>query len=505
MINQTAPDTTDEIAEALDEGQLAYIKKKSVSGAISYFIRTLLLSGVGIISTFALSFYLSPSDFGVFGIVAQVIGLLNFFSDIGLAASLIQKRQEPSVRELRSAFTIQQILSWLIVLICGAVIVSGVLAAKTGPVGNWILLALAISFPLTSLKNISSILLERELAFSKLVIPQMVEQLLFNAVLVYAAWKGLGAMAFTYAILIRTVSGVAVMWYIKRWPIGFALNKGDIKGLLQFGVKFQLNDFIARIKDNLSYLLLGFFLPLQEFGYIQWAKQWSMYPYNLTVQNVISITFPTFSRLQNNPLALKKAIEKTMFFVTLLIFPLLIGMSVFITPLTEIIPRYTKWQPAILTFILFTLSIGWAAISTPLTNTLNALGEINKTLKLMILWTSLTWILTPLFVWRFGFNGVAVAAILISFTSFLPLRYVRKLVDIQVWPQIWPQLLAASGMAIVGYLGQALWSSGFAWFALGTIICGVTYLLLILLFAKEKLLSEVRSIQSRRNLLFKAT
>jgi hypothetical protein len=75
--------------------------------------------------------------------------------------------------------------------------------------------------------------------------------------------------------------------------------------MLGFGAKFQLNDFLARIKDQLYFLVLGQVLPLNQFGFIQWAKNWSMYPYNLTVQNVMAITFPTFSRLQKRKDLLK--------------------------------------------------------------------------------------------------------------------------------------------------------------------------------------------------------
>ena len=156
-----------------------------------------------------------------------------------------------------------------------------------------------------------------------------------------------------YAILARSVIGLIVMWFIQPWKVGLAWNKDSLKMLLGFGVKFQLNDFLARIKDNLFYLVLGLFLPLNEFGYINWARQWSMYPFNLTVQNVMAVTFPTFSRLQGHQAALKQAIEKSLFFITAAIFPLLVGMCLFIWPLTVIVPSFTKWQPAVFIFVLF--------------------------------------------------------------------------------------------------------------------------------------------------------
>ncbi len=479
----------------LNEADLQDIKKKSVSGAISYFIRTLLLQAVGLVSVFVLSSYFSPEDFGIYGFVIQIIGILIFFSDIGLAASLIQKKQEPSQTDYRSAFTIQQILSWIIMLIILIILSTGFVQNKTGETGKWILLALGISFPLATFKTIPSVILERNLDFSKLILPQIFEQIVFHGILIYMAFSGYGSVSYAYAILARSVVGVLSMSLLQPWSIGFALDKDSLKALLGFGVKFQVNDFLARIKDQLFYLVLAIFLPLREFGYIQWAKNWSMYPYNLTVQNMMAITFPAFSRLQENKQALIKAVEKSLFFISLAIFPILVGMSVFIFPFIKLVPKWGKWEPAAISLILFSLSIGWGAISTPLTNTLNAIGKINWTLKLMIMWTVLTWVLTPIGIYFYGFNGVALSALLISFSSWLSVYYVKKIININFIDQVWRQLLASVLMAFVGLIGIKYWSQGYSQFSLGIILTGLTYVATLIVVGKNKLLLEIRSLK----------
>jgi len=84
---------TDDLNVALDSEEIEQIKKRSVKGVLSFFLRTLLIQGIGLVSAFVLSAFLSPEDFGIYGIVTQIIALLVFFSDIGMAASLIQKRR----------------------------------------------------------------------------------------------------------------------------------------------------------------------------------------------------------------------------------------------------------------------------------------------------------------------------------------------------------------------------------------------------------------------------
>ncbi len=497
MSHFTSQDTAQDLEEVLDQDELKEIKQKSVRGAASYVIRTAVLQGIGLVASLLLSAFFSPEDFGIYGFVVQIIGLLVFFSDIGLAAALVQKKTKPTLKEYRTAFTVQQLLSWLIVAVVGIIISTGIVQQKTGQVGVWVLLSLAFSFPLATLKTIPSIKLERKLEFSRLVVPQIFEQITFYAILVYLAWKGMGALSYAYAIIARSVIGVVVMSIIQPWKIGLTLNKQALKLLVGYGAKFQLADFLARVKDQLFFLTLGMFLPLREFGYIQWAKTWSQYPYNLTVQNILAITFPTFSRLQNNKDALRKAIEKSIFFITLVIFPILVGMSVFIKPLTQVVSSYAKWQPAIYSFVLFTLSIGWAALSSPLVNTLNAIGKINQTLKLMILWTVLTWALTPLAILTFGFNGVSLAAFAISFTSFLPILYVKKHVAIRVITNIWPQFIAASVMGIVGVLGLSIWSQSLILMLTGMFLVSLLYILVLLMLGYKKILAEVSSLRTK--------
>src|SRR5258708_31463330 len=74
------------------------IKKRSLKGVISYFGKTILLTGISAISLLILGAKIDPSDYGIYRIVVTIIGFFTIISDIGLAASLIQKK-EPQIRE----------------------------------------------------------------------------------------------------------------------------------------------------------------------------------------------------------------------------------------------------------------------------------------------------------------------------------------------------------------------------------------------------------------------
>ncbi len=480
--------------ETMGELSEAEIKRKSVRGAASYLMRTVVLNGISFAAMLYLAAKLSAAEFGVYGIVTQFVGLLVFFSDIGLASALIQKKETPSRRELVTSFTVQQILAWSILGFSVLVAQFNWIGFKTGPVGNWILLALASSFPLAGLKTIPSVLLERKLEYGRLVIPQLVETLFYNAVLVYLVWSGQGAMAFAYAIVVRAVVGVLTMYLLSPWRPGIGIYR-EALGLFKFGAAFQLNDLLARVKDQFYFLALGFYFPLTTFGYISWAKSWSLYPYQMTVQNIIAITFPTYSRLQDNPALLRKMIEKTLYFIALVTFPLLVGMVLFSWPLMRLHEPYSKWQPAIVSLALFSFNVAWSAVSTPLTNALAAMGKMKKVLLLMVFWTILTYVLTIPLVLYFGFQGVALASALVALTTFIPIKMMQKHVPFSFFDQVWRQIMASGIMILVGWMGLAQWSTSFFWFFTGMLICGSAYLLSVVALGPRKFISELASVR----------
>ncbi len=482
-----------------ETAQINEFKRKSVSGAISYTMRSVFLNLFGVATGLILGYYLMPEDFGVYGLVAQMIGILQFFSSIGLGPTLIQKKSEPTVQEYRTVFTVQQLLSWGIVLAAILITTFNFLPTNIGQAGKYVFLALALSFPLDSLRIISAIMLERKLDFSRVIIPNVIEQIVYNTTLIISVIVfHQGVISYAYAILLRGVIGTTSMFFIQRWPIGLAWDRKIIETFLSSGLKFQGSDLLAKVKDQLFYIYLARSLPINQFGFISWAKGWSQMPYNLTVQNVVEITFPAYSRLQHDKALLKKAIEKTIYFIALSIFPVLACMSLYIYPFTNIIEKYHKWQPALLTFVLFTLSIGWAAISTPLTNTLSAIGQVSKTFRLMVMWTTLTWGLTPICMRFWGFNGVAIASFIISFSSLVPIYFLRQYVKIDIWSQIKHPLIATFTMSLITLMLIPKLTS-IPLLLLSASFSVVLYGAIIFMISREKLLYEVKSLLKAKN------
>lgn len=428
--------------------QFEAIAKKSVKGIFALTSRTFLLQIFSIFASIVLSVKLTPGEFGIFFVVSAIVVFLQYFQDIGLAASLIQQKKEPSVADLRSTFFIQQLL------VLGITIPVFIFAPQIASSFNLnfdgliLLYALLVSFVASSLKTIPTILLERKLNFSKLVIPDISENLIYNTCLIVFAVMGFGVKSFTIAVLARSILGLIVIYWIQPWPIGIALHKKSLKRLLSFGIPFQANSFLALFKDNLFDLYLAKVLSASQLGYVGFAQKWAYMPLRLFMDNIIKVTFPSFSRLQHDKAALSKAIEKTLFLIATLMIPAVIVIVLFSPYLVAYIPQYKKWEPAILSLTFFSLSTIMSSLSTPLTNILNAIGKVKVTLYFMVMWTILTWTITPFFIFIYGYNGVALASFIISMSSVLVFFIARSFIKFSVIKPLYPAFLAGFAMVI---------------------------------------------------------
>ena len=479
----------------MEEIDIAVVTKRSIKGVFALTSRTFVIQMVGFASNLLLTIFLSPAVFGVYFVVSAAIAFLSYFSDIGLAAALIQKKEQITEEELRTTFTIQQIL--VVTVVIFALLISPLVAKFYNLKGEEILLyqALAVSFFLSSLKTIPSIILERDLHFEKLVIPQIVETLFFSVTAVTLAVLGFGVTSFTIAVLARGVSGLIAIYVIQPWRIGLGFSKSSAKRLLSFGIPFQANSFLGLIKDDLFVAYLGKALPIVQVGFIGFAQKWAYMPLRLIMDNVIRITFPSFSRLQHEKDILQKAVEKALFASCFVIFPSLTGLVIMSPYFIHFIPKYQKWEPALLSLVFFAINAAFSSISTPLTNALNAIGKIKISLYLMIFWTIATWVLTPILIVIYGFNGVSFASAIISVSAIAVVLIAKRYVNFSILLTTAVPLVGSIAMGIVVYLLSGIFVKGLISLL---VMCGFGALLYFgvsFIIAREQIISDIKLVK----------
>src|SRR3989338_4358206 len=281
------------------------IIKRSVRGVMSLMSRTFFANIISFIAFLVITSVLQAREIGIYTAVIAIQRVISFFTDFGLGAALIQKKDDLKQEDITTSFTVQATISLLIFVII--LLLSQPLAGffKLNQEAQILLLVLVFTIFLSSFKTIPSILLERSLNFSKLVIPQIAESFVFNGILVALVLGGYGISSFSWAFLISGLIGIPIYYIISPWKIRIGISLKSL-GYLKYGLQFQAKNILATIKDDLLTVILIRFLSFTEIGYIGFAQRLAFYVYRYVVDSVTKVTFSAYSRAQNNLLFLEK-------------------------------------------------------------------------------------------------------------------------------------------------------------------------------------------------------
>lgn len=455
--------------------------KRRILGSIGALLgRTALVQAVGLVAFGVLTVYLEPQEIGVFIVVSALMRFFWLFSDLGLGASLIQKKEVLKEEELKTVFTLQVVIVGFLSLLgfTSRELVASI--AGFGEQGVFLYTSLLVAFFLSSFKTVPSVLLEREVRFHKLVVPQIGEQLFFHLTVAILAVAGFGVDSYSFAVLVSALAGLPIYYLVSPWRPGVYFSRQVASDLLSFGVFFQGKTVLAAVKDDLLmfFIRAAGFLTFVEFGFIGWAQRWAFAPFRFAVESVTKVAFPAFSRVQKEKEVLRSGLEKSLFFVSFFILPILVGLVFGIFKTVDFFPQYEKWRPALVSLCFFAGNAAISSWSGILVNVLDATGRVKTTLGLMSLWTLLVWFLTISFINYFGFNGFAAASFLVTLSIVLTIYLVKQSVEFSFLKSVFRPVVGVAGMALT-LLFLKEWADSFGKLFVLELLSGAVYLAIV--------------------------
>lgn len=381
---------------------------RTMQGASLMVLRTLVLYPIGFLGEVCLARFLTPQDFGVYAIAGFITVTLAGVMEVGLAASLIQRLEEPRDEEYQILFSFQVIIVSLMVLIV-------FLAAPwMFPLLNfdvkirWTILALLICPWISSFGTISSVKLERSLRYSVFAKIDIYRGLTYVTVAVALAYWGARWWSFVAAIVASTFIKTWITFREEPWPVGFRIRLRGMGHTLRFGVVFQLSTLTSLLRDHIAVLLGGPLFGTQSVGYLNWSKNMTLYTSQIFTQVVSRVAFPSVARVQRDARAVGELTQSLFKYINLFTFP---AIFVFASLIPEFVSTVftDKWRPAIPAFYWMSLRMAGSNVTTLYISVLNALGRVRTSLRVLVWWTLLDWCCSVLLCRWFGFSGIAMA------------------------------------------------------------------------------------------------
>ncbi len=421
------------------------LKKKSLAGIGTLLRRQILVYGLFFLGNVILARILAPQRFGIYAIVSFIMQFFSTFSDVGIGAALIQKKDKLNDVELNTLFWLQQGIVFVVVILASVSAPAFLhLYASIPPSGVWFIRVMAVSFLFASLKTVPIILMERSLDFNRIARVDISESVVFQATAIALALAGFGVWSFIVAALARSMVGLLLTYYMSAWRPAFRYNYDSARELISFGLPYQGNTIISFVKDSVTPLFVGAYAGASAVGYVNWAQQLAFAPLLLS-QAFGKVAFPAYARLQYDKQLLQDAIERSIRMMTLILFPITALLFALGPEITHVF--FTdKWKPALLAFYFYCTSPFIMGVMLPLYSAILSVGRSDILLKMSAVLLVLEWGLGVPFVIVFGFNGISFSQPIIATLFYFVYRHVlsKETIHFSVVNNVCSQFLAAA-------------------------------------------------------------
>lgn len=422
------------------ELEVEEVHRRALRGVGSLFVRSIAQRLLMMVGNVMLARLLTPETFGVYAIAGFVVGI-GFLCDLGVGASLVQRRERLTETDLRTAFTLSFALNCVLT---AAIVLAAPPVMRWYGVGGHVaaVQVLALSVLVSSFIVVPAIRIERALRFQRLAVADLITQIVSLGVTIPLAYAGYGVWCFVWGSLVARTVNVAIVNGLSPWVPRFGLDRRAMRAMLSFGMPYQINGLMTAAKDSFIPVFVAFAAGAAAVGYVNWAVKLAFLAL-LLLPIVSRVSFPTYARLQHDPAALKNAIEQTIKWVAATVFP----ATLMLAALAPFIVKHvylSKWSPGLPSFYLLCIPIMNAAYTTVVMSALNSLGRAKTVLRLTVIWAIAGWALgIPLTLWL-GMHGFAASMSIVTWLSFLNVRELNKIVRISFVPALLRLLVLAA-------------------------------------------------------------
>lgn len=422
---------------------------------------------------------LTPSDYGLVGMVTAIVGFIWVFGDLGLSTATLQK-DDITHAQVSNLF-------WANVLLG---VVCAVLTSALAPVVSIafgeprlvaITLALSLGFVVSGTGVQHQALLRRQMRFGALAMADIVSLVVGIVAGVSAAWLGAGYWAIVIDTLVSGVARTASVWLLCHWLPMLPTRNSGVRSMLRFGGHLTATNILNYFCRNLDNILIGWRWGAQPLGLYSKAYNLLLLPMQQINAPIAAVALPALSRLQTAPDQFRAYYCRAIGMMMTLGMPLVLFIVVFADELVLVILG-PAWRECGTIFRLlgpaafvgtFNVAIGWVYVP---------LGRGARMFRWAVVYSSV--IVGSFFCGLpWGAKGVAAAYGITMFGVWWPslwycyrgspIRY-RDLLGV-LWTPTMASIIASAGvLAVKGRLQTP--GGDLSSIALGAVLFGLLYL-----------------------------
>lgn len=394
--------------------------------------------------------FLTPSEFGLMGMVNVFSGFLFVLGNFGLASSLIQTRDIDNLDKdtiFWSSFLINSLLA-VGLIVSSPFIASFYKEPKLIPIAS----AMSTVFVLQSVGSIHNALLRRQLEFKKLFLNNVVSGLLAAGISITAAIAGMGVWALVLQQVCSAFFAMILYWIHDPYRPRLSFSMSKLKGHLKFGLPLLGSSALQYWIGNGDNLLIGKFLGVQTLGIYSRAYSIVTLPTRRFSIVFTSVLFPSFSQIKDDKERVRTIYLKAMRVIAFFVLP---GMGLLVAIAEPFIAAVAgeAWAPMVTILRVLAIVAGVKSLGFLTSNILLSQGQSGLDFRLNTFSSLFT--LVGFFIGvQFGMLEVGYAYLITSIVTLFPGWYLAgKQVYCSLRTIVWNVALLVLIVGILTILG----------------------------------------------------
>jgi len=284
---------------------------------------------------------LTPDDFGIVAIALVVNMLLDQLKDLGTGSAIIQ-RETIDHRLLNSVFYLNVALGALL---------AALMYVSADQVASWLgdshaqnamRVFAAVTF-VTSLSQIHHSLLRRDLRFGVIALITTVTAVVAALVSIVGALCGLTYWALVVGTAAAAVVDLIMVWSYDKWRPTLSANLAGLRSIWSYSSHLFVSNLTFLVLAQVDKIIISHFLGSSSLGTYTLAQRTVTGPASSVGSVVSEVTFPAYSRRQNEDAALRSGFLRSTRLVALVTFPALLGLAAVADPAVRVVFG-SKWS-----------------------------------------------------------------------------------------------------------------------------------------------------------------
>lgn len=366
---------------------------------------------------------LSPSDYGLIGMLMIFIALSSSMIDGGFGQALIRKK-EANKLDFSTIFFLNLALSiaLYIVLFFAA---PRIACFFNQPQLVNISRVLFLSILFYAAYFIQYVLIVKELAYKSLAKINISSTIISGGLGIYLAINGFGVWSLVYQQISYHFFRLVLFYFIRKWKPSLMFSVAVIKEHWNFSIHLLGTSLLNVFFNNIYIVLIGKFYPLKQVGYYTQANKLSE-TINYSFQQILQgASFPLLVQIQDDDERYRRVYRKMNEIISLFIFPLIFTLIIIAEPLI-ITLLSEKWKASVVFFQILCLANIFNPFFGLNTSVLNSRGASKKTFQLELIKKGLI-ILSIVFCFSFGIEVMLMGFVIANFMAFgISMIFIKK-------------------------------------------------------------------------------